>query len=79
VNHLTSDPIPIGTVAAEDKRVAGLIDGGLAPAKGSQRSGRSWRTRRWSNGGWWWSELPWSRAGAEELVSGEESGLHLAV
>jgi hypothetical protein len=59
--------------------MVGLTGGGLAPAKGSQRSGRSWRTRRWLDGGWRWSDLLWPRASAEELIGGEESGLHRAV
>jgi hypothetical protein len=56
VNYPTRAPNPTGIVAAEEKREARLTGDGLAPAKGSQRLGRSWRTRRWSDGGRWWSE-----------------------
>jgi hypothetical protein len=59
--------------------MVGIIGGGLAPAKGSRRLGRSWQTRRWSDGDRGWSESSWPRAGVEELVGGEESGLHRAV
>jgi hypothetical protein len=68
VNHLTCGPIRIGIVATAEKRAAGLTGGGLAPAKGSQRSGRSWWNHRWSDGGRWWSDSSWPRAGVEELV-----------
>jgi hypothetical protein len=57
----------------------GLIGGDLAPVKCPRRSGRSWRTRRWANGNRRWSKSPWSRARVEEFVSGEESGLNMAV
>jgi hypothetical protein len=40
---------------------------------------RSWRTRRWADGGQRWSESLWPRARVEELVGGEESSLNTMV
>jgi hypothetical protein len=59
--------------------VAGLTGGDLALMKCPRRSGRSWQTRHWVDGGRRWSESLWPRARAEELVGGEESGLNTPV
>ena len=79
MNYLTRAPNLTGIVTAVEERAAGLTDGDLALVKCPRRSGRSWRTRRWADGGRRWSESLWPRAGAEELVGGEESGLNTAV
>jgi hypothetical protein len=72
-------PTFTGIVTAAENKAAGHTGDGLAPAKGSRRSGRSWRTHLWSDDGRRWSESFWPRAQAEELVGGEEFGLHRVV
>jgi hypothetical protein len=62
-----------------EERATGLTGSDLAPAKCPRRSGRSWRTHRWADGGRRWSESLWPCAGAEELVGGEESSLNTTV
>jgi hypothetical protein len=79
VNYLTHTPNLTEIVTAVKERAAGLTSGDLATVKCPRRSRRSWRTRRWADGGRRWSESLWPRARAEELIGGEESGLNTTV
>jgi hypothetical protein len=79
VNYLNRAPNLTRIITMAEERVVGLTGGDLAPAKCPRWSGRSWRTRRWADGGQRWSESLWPRAGAEELIASEESGLSTTV
>jgi hypothetical protein len=79
VNYPTRAPNLTGIVTAAEKRAAGLTGGGLAPVKCPRRSGRFRRTRRWADGGRWWSESSYPRAWVDELVGGKGLGLYTTV
>jgi hypothetical protein len=76
---LTRTPRSTETVPERRKTTAGLTGDGRVPVKGRARSGRSWRSCRCAGRRRRWLGSRWPRAGAEEVVGGEELLLHTAV
>jgi hypothetical protein len=72
--NLTRDPWLAEIVIVAKITAARLTGGSRAPVGWSETSGRSRRSRRCAGRRRRWSELPWPRAQAAEVVGGSYSG-----